>query len=182
MRGNEPWPFALMSKAYLGSTSMAGTAAMLRRMLIWNENESENRFQVEVDEYERSACAAPIVRGRGIAGTLIVSSTDAGFFLHPMACQTVGEYAQLFTLALHERDFQPFSSLRLRPMPGLAWQRAELTQNYVQRIIAYARLHQSSRQEAERIVEREMEQEFEKVGQEQQQTRATQSGSAFSAF
>jgi hypothetical protein len=180
MRGNEPWPFVLKSRAYLGSTSMAGATATLRRMQAWNENESENRSQVEVDEYERSACAAPVVRGRRIAGTLIVSSTDADFFRHSMACQAVEEYAQLLALALHERDFQPFSALRLRPMPGLAWQRAELMQNYVPRIIAYARQHQSSRQEAERIVEREMELEFEKVGQEQQRSQAKQNGSVFS--
>ncbi|HTK08531.1 MAG TPA: hypothetical protein VL485_15295 [Ktedonobacteraceae bacterium] len=181
MRGHEPWPFTLESRAYLGSTSLAGMAATLRRMQIWNESENENRLQFEVDEHERSVCATPVVRGSRIAGALIVSSTNADFFRQPMACQAIGEYAQLLALALHERDFQPFSLLHLRPMPGLAWQRAELMQNYVQRTVTHTRRYQSSRQEAERAIEREMELEFEKVGQEQQHLPIEQSSSTFSA-
>jgi transcriptional regulator with XRE-family HTH domain len=167
MRGHGPWPLTAESRVYLGSTSLAGTAATLQRMQIWDG--SDSRLQVEVDEHERSACATPVVRGSRIAGVLIVSSTNADFFRQPMACQAVGEYTQLLSLSLHERDFQPFSLLHLRPMPDLAWQREHLRQNYAARVVNYARKQQSSRQEAERFIQKEIELEFEQLCQEQVQ-------------
>jgi hypothetical protein len=173
MRGHEPWPFHLQDKVYLGSTSLAGMAATLQRMQIWDEKESE-RLQVEIDEHERSACAVPIVRGSRIAGVLIVSSTNAHFFHQPIACQAISEYAQLLALALREHDFQPFSLLHLRPMPALSWQRTYLAHYAITMIVNYARKHHCSRQEAEYAIEQEIENEFERVGQEQQRSKTVQ--------
>ncbi len=169
MRGHAPWPMMLENKVYLGSTSLAGMAATLQRMQIWHEKESEQRLQVKVDEYERSACATPLVRGNRIAGVLTVSSTNADFFHQAMTCRAIGEYAQLLALALPEQDFQPFSSLHLRPMPELSWQHSQLAQHSIATIVAYACKHHCSRQEAEQIIEREIECDFERLGQEQQQ-------------
>jgi len=59
--------------------------------------------------------------------------------------------------------------LNLRPMPDLKWQRAEISQSYVQRIMTYARKMGISRQEAEAYVRRDMEAEFEEIGQIQLQ-------------
>ena len=163
MRGNYPWPFALENHAYLGSTTLAGVSAMLARMQTWdNLNESE-RLQFEVDEFERSACAYPVLRGGRISGVLIVSSTQPDFFSNPIACQAVIEYAQLLSLAFHEEEFYPFSALSLRPMPDLKWQRAEVGRSYVNRIISNARKMGVSRQEAEVCVRSDMELEFEEL-------------------
>jgi len=170
MRGHEPWPFHLENKVYLGSTSLAGMAATLQRMLIWNEKEC-GRLQVEIDEHERSACAAPIVRGSRIAGVIIVSSTNANFFHQSMSCQAISEYAQLLALSLREHDFHPFSLLHLHPMPALSWQRTYLAHYAIDMIMNYARKHHCSRQEAEYIIEQEIEAEFERVGQEQQRSK-----------
>src|SRR5205807_3026246 len=139
MRGNYPWPFALENHMYLGSTTLAGTTAMLQRMQTWDNLEESERLQVEVDEFERSACAYPVVRGRRISGVLIISSTQPDFFADPQAREAVVEYAQLLSLAFPEEDFYPFSTLHLRPMPDLKWQRAELSRSYINRIITCAR-------------------------------------------
>ncbi len=177
MRGNAPWPFDIESKVYLGSTTLAGSAVTMQRMLIWNSTGGGDRLQVEVDDFEVSACAAPVMRGGRIAGALIVSSTQPMFFNDPMACQAVVEYAQLLATALAERDFQLHTRLNLRPMPELRLQRNLITHSYVNRILTYARKYDISRLEAERRVGREMELEFEELARtqvEQQQSQDEQ--------
>ena len=163
MRGNYPWPFELKNPAYLGSTTLAGTAAMLERLQTWDNLSELERLQVKVDEFERSACAYPVTHGGRIAGVLIVSSTQMGFFADPIACQSVLEYAQLLSLAFRESEFYPFSLLNLVPMPNLKWQRAEMGRSYVNRIVVTARKLNISRQEAEQHVRADMEIEFEEL-------------------
>jgi hypothetical protein len=174
MRGNTPWPFDIESKAYLGSTTLAGAAVAMQRMLVWNNVGGGDRLQVEVDDFEASACAAPVMRGGRIAGALIVSSTLSMFFNDPMACQAVVEYAQLLATALAERDFQLHTRLNLRPMPELRVQRNLITHSYVNRILIYARKYDISRWEAEMRVRREMELEFEELARTQVEQRQSQ--------
>ena len=161
MSGTDPWPFSLESKIYLGSTTLAGTAALLQRLQTWDSLDGEERFQVTIDEFERSACAYPVMRGGRLAGVLIISSALPGFFKDYTTREAVIEYAQLFSLALHERDFYPSSLLHLEPMPDLRWQRDELAHSYVNRVITCARKYAIPRQEAEQRVQQEMELEFE---------------------
>ncbi len=164
MRGNHPWPFSLESKVFLGSTTLAGAAAMLQRLQTWDNLDHEKRLLVDIDEFENSAAACPVMRAGRIAGVLIISSVQTSFFADAMACQAATEYAQLLSLALREEDFYPCSLLHLRPMPKLKWQRGEIGRSYVNRIIAYARKHMLSRREAEKRVLYEMEREFEDLG------------------
>lgn len=164
MRGNSPWPFNLESRVYLGSTTLAGTAAMLQRPQTWSESSQDDRLLVDVDEFERSAGACPVMRAGRISGVLIISSTRHDFYTDPVAVQSLVEYAQLLSLAMREQDFFPTSSLHLRPMPELRWQRAEINRSLVARVIAYARKHNMARLEAERRVLLEMEMEFEEMG------------------
>lgn len=163
MRGHYPWSLTLENPAYLGSTTLAGTAAMLERLQTWDNLSETARLQVKVDEFERSACACPVTRDNRIAGVLIVSSTQTGFFTDPIACQSVLEYAQLLSLAFRGSDFYPFSLLNLVPMPDLKWQREEVGRTYVNRIMACARKLDISRQEAEQHVRADMEAEFEEL-------------------
>lgn len=172
MRGSIPWAAHLDTRAYLGSTTLAGAAAIVQRTQTWDLLEGEERLQVAVDEHEKSACAHPVMRAGKLAGVLVVSSGQVKFFTDPVACQAVAEYANLLALALREQDFQSFSSLSLRPMPNLSWQRAEIRRSYVNRIIALARKYTISRYEAELRVIREMETEFEELGYFQQQQQA----------
>ena len=176
MRGNAPWPFDVESKAYLGSTTLAGAAVAMQRMLVWNSAGGGDRLQVEVDDFEASACAAPVMRGGRIAGALIVSSTQSMFFNDPMACQAVVEYAQLLATALPEQEFQLHTLLNLRPMPELRVQRASITHSYVSRILIYARKYDISRLEAEMRVRKEMELEFEELARTHGELRQLQNG------
>ncbi len=176
MRGNYPWPFSLESRAYLGSTTLAGAAADSRQLKTWENMGNEERLQVDIDEFERSAAACPVIFAERIAGVLIVSSKQPGFFTDSTACQSVVEYARLFSLALSREAFYPYSAIKLRPMPDVKWQRAEIGRSYVNRIITYARKHMIARPEAEQQVLIEMEREFEELGRhlsEQQKTEPT---------
>jgi transcriptional regulator with XRE-family HTH domain len=163
MRGNYPWPTSLEGEAFLGSTTLACTAAVQQRAQTWDHLKHEDRLQAVVDENERSACACPVMRGRRIAGVLIVSSTSPDFFQNAVAYQSVVEYAQLLALALRDEDFQPAWLLNLRPMPDLKWQRAEIQRSYVNRIVSTARKRGISRQEAAQLVIQDMELEFEDI-------------------
>ena len=162
MRGSYPWPFTLESKTYLGSTTLAGTAAMLQRMQQWDELDSNGRLQIMVDDLERSACAQPVMFAGRMAGVLVVSSTQPGFFMDQAICRSVVEYARLLTLALNDRDFYPCSQIHLRPMPDLKWQREELSRFYVSRVVACASKENLSLPEAEEHVRQELEEEFER--------------------
>ena len=161
MRGSPPWPFDSETKAYLGSTTLAGAAVMMQRPLIWNKDGGGDRLPVEVDEHEVSACAAPITRGNRIAGALIVSSAEVTFFNDPLGTSVVLEYAQLLATALPDANFYPYSQLNLRPMPPLKVQREQITRSYVSRILAHARKQNISRIVATQLVHEEMEKEFE---------------------
>lgn len=168
-RGTEPWPFSFDGQAYLGSTTLAGTAATERRMLIWDSLDETVRWQVEVDEFEKSACACPVTRGGRIAGVLIISSAQPGFFTNDVTSQAVVEYAYLLALAFSDDAFQPYSQLHLMPMPPLKRQHEEIHETWMYRIMSLARTEGLSRPEAAARVRGILEQEFEARMQSQQE-------------
>src|SRR5215469_1356682 len=104
MRGSYPWPFTLESKTYLGSTTLAGTAAMVQRMQQWDDLGSNGRLQIMVDDLERSTCAQPVLLAERMAGVLVVSSTQPDFFMDQAVCRSVVAYARLLSLAFNDRD------------------------------------------------------------------------------
>ena len=161
--GTAPWPSISESHVYLGSTSLAGIAAMSQHVQTWDAFEASDRTQVEVDRYEQSACAHPVTRGDRLVGVLVVSSTLPGFFHNQIARQSVVEYAQLLSLAFPDDEFKPFTLLNLRPLPSISWQRAEISHSYVNRTINCARQRKLTRNEAELQVRIELELEFEQL-------------------
>jgi hypothetical protein len=161
IRGSHPWLYTNETKGFLGGTTLAGNAASMQRPLIWSATEKKLRLPVEIDEFEYSSYAAPLVRGNRVAGTLIASSTQSTFFQDPGRCEAVIEYTQLLTIGLHPDEFQPISKLNLRPMPSLKVQREYMSQTYVNDVLRYIRAHNVSRKEAEEYVQREMEKKFE---------------------
>jgi hypothetical protein len=169
VRGTSPWPHSIETKVYLGSTTLAGTAAELQRMQIWDDTDINSRVQVEVDQFERCACAVPVKRGHLLGGVLIVSSARSGFFRDPMVRQVVAEYALMMGIALADKDFYPFELLRLRPMPHLQWQHKELALSYRDRITTYARVYDMSFRDAEAQVQLDLELEFEQRAQSEQE-------------
>jgi transcriptional regulator with XRE-family HTH domain len=163
IRGSPPWLYTSEIKGFLGGTTLAGNAVSMQRPLIWSDAQKSMRLPVEVDEFEHSAYAAPLVRGNRVAGVLIVSSTQSTFFQDPGRCEAVIEYAQLLTIGLHPHEFQPISKLHLRPMPPLKVQRDHLSQSYVNDVLKHIRAQNVSRKEAEEHIQGEMEKKFEEM-------------------
>lgn len=168
MRGQAPWPFASEFKTYLGSTTLAGAAAMSQRVRIWSRNASDTRIPVGLDEYELSSCAAPVMRGGRLAGVFIVSSALADFVNHPGIPRVVGDYANLLAAGLTDRDFYSVEILRLVPMPELPWQRERISRTYLNRVIECARKQCLSFPEAEQKVLSDLEEEFEHIASSQE--------------
>ena len=169
MRGSYPWPYSLEGKTYLGSTTLAGMAAMVQRMQQWDDLDGSGRLQIMVDDLGRSACAQPVMFAGRMAGVLVVSSTQPGFFMDKAVCRSVVEYARLLTLALNDRDFYPCSQIQLKPLPDLKWQREELSRTYVGRVVTCASKGNLPLPEAEEQVRQEMEEEFERSENRRQQ-------------
>lgn len=161
MRGHAPWPSqTATARAFLGSTSLAGQAAMLQRWQVWH-GEPDARIPVQIDKFEHSACAAPLIRGRTIAGVLLVSSIYPGFFADIKKCEMIDEYARLLAIAVPPDSFQSIYRLNLHIMPTLEWQQTRLNEVYIDRILKYVTLHNLSRSEADIRAEQDMEKEFE---------------------
>lgn len=161
MRGQAPWPFALDFKAYLGSTTLAGAAAMLQRIQTWSRKNEDARYPVGLDDNEHSSCAAPVMRGGRLAGVLIVSSARNDFMSNPSIPRAIGEYARLLGAGMLDHDFYPVQMLRLVPMPELKWQRERISSTYLNRVVEYARKQCLSFTEAEQKVLQALEDEFE---------------------
>lgn len=162
MRGQAPWPFALDIRAYLGSTTLAGAAAMRQRVQVWSKLDVETRTPVGLDENEHSSCAAPVLRGGRLAGVLIVSSTQEDFVRNSAIPRAVGDYAHLLAAGLMDSDFYEISLLKLAPMPELPWQRERIARFYLNRVTEYARKQCLSFAEAEQKVLQDLEDEFER--------------------
>jgi hypothetical protein len=163
MRGHAPWSSQTASaRAFLGSTSLAGQAAIFQRWQAWN-GEPESRIPVQIDNFEHSACAAPLIRGRTIAGVLIVSSLYPEFFSNTKKCEMIDEYARLLSIAVPAGNFQSIYRLNLQVMPPLELQHERLNEVYIDRILKYVTLYNLSRSEAELRAEQDMEKEFEEL-------------------
>jgi transcriptional regulator with XRE-family HTH domain len=159
-RSNDPLLTPIDATAFLGSTSLAGAAAVMQRLQVWHDTDS-GRSLFEKDDFVRSSCAAPVLRNSLLSGVLIFSSPHPDFFKNPLVCQAVTEFALLMAVAVSDREFQPSSLLNLRPMPDLTWQRRQIADMYLNRVILYAGKHTIARRAAELQVQHEIELEFE---------------------
>lgn len=173
MRGQAPWPFALDFKAYLGSTTLAGSAAMFQRVHVWSARDTDARIPVGLDPNERSSCAAPVMRGGRLAGVLIVSSSQEDFVRNPAIPRAVGDYAHLLAASLMDSDFYPVPLVKLAPMPELDWQREKISRSYLNRVVEYARKQGVSFFEAEQQVLQNLEDEFEHYAAGQEEAAKT---------
>jgi transcriptional regulator with XRE-family HTH domain len=168
MRGQDPWPFASDFKTYLGSTTLAGNAAIRQRVSTWSRKDEDVRTPIGLDENERSSCAAPVMRGGRMAGVLIVSSAQEDFVSNAAVPRAVGEYAYLLAAGLTDNDFYDTALIRLVPMPELNWQREKIAKSYLNRVVEYARKQCLSFAEAEQKVLQVLEEEFECYAGEQE--------------
>jgi transcriptional regulator with XRE-family HTH domain len=161
MRGQTPWAFSLDYNTYLGSTTLAGSAAIFQRVKTWSSQDVEARIPVGLDKNERSSCAAPVMRGGRLAGVLIVSSALPDFVYNPTIPGAVSDYANMLATGLADNEFYAVDLVKLVPMPELDWQRETISRSYLNRIIECARKDGLSFPEAEHKVSHDLEREFE---------------------
>jgi len=116
-RGTPPWTDELEHDVlFLGLESMSGYATETRHFVNDDDLRKNKTVPAYKGDYEISAVAHPIrIEGR-IAGCLLASSTQVGYFTQQRVALTAA-FSDLISLAFDKNDFYPASMLELRFMP-----------------------------------------------------------------
>jgi len=163
--GIEPWGEHLEQHSILlGAESLAGHAVSTCRLAA-NQN-LRDRQSVSPGyraSWEESAAAAPILFMGDIAGSLLVSSTQPGYFL-PAHCTLIESYAELIALAFDPQDFYKPQDVQLIVMPAYEMQRSYLS-GFRQRAVEVMSQAMSNQQpisylQAEQLVWQQVEKEL----------------------
>lgn len=119
--GNPPWKRDLSQKSvFLGADSLSGAVVSLCRPLaIQSTEEGESLFPAQWFDFEKSAAAAPIMRGggEGVVGCLLVSSTQKYYF-STVRISLIERYANLLALAFEYHEFFDLTNIELHIMPS----------------------------------------------------------------
>ncbi len=127
-RGTPPWSTYLdQEPLFLGIESLAGYVVSVGHLVTVQSRTEETHVPVRWVAWEESAVASPILLGGRVAGCLIVSSTQPGYFL-PFRQKLIGQYAELLTLAFRSEEFYALQDIELRPIPSLDIQQARFSQ------------------------------------------------------
>jgi transcriptional regulator with XRE-family HTH domain len=133
-RGTPPWQSTLTREAlFLGIESLAGYAITKGRT--FNVENRMNRlgfYPIRWEQWEESAVVSPIWFEYRIAGCLVVSSTQANYFL-PFRQNLIEQYAKLITLAFKPEDFYEQQDIQLLIMPAREVQQTKVA-NFRQRL------------------------------------------------
>jgi hypothetical protein len=102
---------------FLGIESLAGYAVSVGHLVPIQSRTELTQVSVRWEEWEESAVASPILQGGRVAGCLIVSSTQPGYFL-PFRQKLIGQYTELLTLAFRSEQFYTHEDIELGLMPS----------------------------------------------------------------
>ncbi len=116
-KGTPPWTADLEHDVlFLGLESMSGYATESRRFVNNNDLRKSKMVPAYQGEFEISALAYPIHLEGRIAGCLLASSTQEGYFSQQRVA-LLGAFSDLISLAFDKKDFYKPSLLELRFMP-----------------------------------------------------------------
>src|SRR6266566_7296635 len=117
--GTSPWPEEVAYRAlFLGVETLAGYVVSYgRHAEIQDLREKGSFLPFYQAEYEISSAACPIQYGGRIAGSILVSSTQPGYFLSPSRVALVRSYANLLALAFEPEQFYPQEAIQLSLLP-----------------------------------------------------------------
>jgi len=117
-RGTHPWRATMRHEvAYLGIESLAGYALSSANLLsIQDRSDKLMFYPARWLDWEESSAVCPIMREGRFAGSLIVSSTQPGYFLSYRET-LIKNYAELLVLAFEPEDFYELSDIQLALMP-----------------------------------------------------------------
>ena len=129
-RGTHPWRATMRHEvAYLGIESLAGYALSSANLLsIQDRSDKPMFYPARWLDWEESSAVCPIMREGRFAGSLIVSSTQPGYFLSYRET-LIKNYAELLVLAFEPEDFYELSDIQLALMPEF-----EVQEQYFQTI------------------------------------------------
>jgi len=129
-RGTHPWRATMRHEvAYLGIESLAGYALSSANLLsIQDRSDKLLFYPARWLDWEESSAVCPIMREGRFAGSLIVSSTQPGYFLSYRET-LIKNYAELLVLAFEPEDFYELSDIQLALMPEF-----EVQEQYFQTI------------------------------------------------
>lgn len=127
--GTPPWIGDLEQRAmFLGAESLCGYVVTLCRPAAnQNVDDPNNLIPAHRVEHEKSAAVHPILYAGRIAGCLLVSSTQANYFLSHGRTALIERYANLLALAFEPDEFHEPEEIELRYMPEQAIQKRFFT-------------------------------------------------------
>ncbi len=133
-RGTPPWTADLEHLAiFLGMESLAGYVVETRHVAsVEDLRKQDQLLPAYQTEFEVSAAAHPIWLGGRIAGCLLASSTQPGYFSQ-QRLELLGTFCDIISLALDTDDFYVPDLIALRVMPEPERQRPYL-QTFQQRV------------------------------------------------
>ncbi len=116
--GTDPWRKNLEQYAiFLGAESLAGNVVSNSRPRVLQSRDDYQGFlPAHWVEREQSAAGYPLLRSNMIAGCLLVSSTQSGYFT-PARLQLIQHYAELLSFVFEPREFYALEQIKLRTMP-----------------------------------------------------------------
>lgn len=148
-KGTTPWPADLEHDVlFLGLESLCGYAVEVRHIVSDDDLRRDKHQPAIQDDNEVSAAAHPVRFEGRIAGCLLASSTQPGYFSQ-QRLNLLATFSDLISLAFDKDDFYPSNQIELRVMPDPRIQRPILA-NFRQRVTAkfqqaaYQRQHLSN--------------------------------------
>jgi transcriptional regulator with XRE-family HTH domain len=119
--GTPPWPPNLEHHMqFLGAESLAGYAASYCRSSFIDDLRDQVTFlPVYQTEHEVSAVACPIMYANRVAGCLLFSSTQPGYFQAEARRTLINDYAHLLAPTFHPVHFFSPEQIALQMMPPL---------------------------------------------------------------
>jgi transcriptional regulator with XRE-family HTH domain len=163
-KGTLPWSANLDNLAlFLGMESLAGYCVETRHVVSVEDLSQDKLVPAYQTEFETSAAAHPIWLGGLIAGCLLVSSTQIGYFSQ-QRLTLLATFSDLISLAFSKDDFYPPNMVALHVLPQPDKQRPILA-TFRQRVSkalvdAMQERRHISNGEAERKVWQEIEEEL----------------------
>jgi len=127
-KGTLPWNADLEHDVlFLGLESLSGYAVEVRHIVSDDDLRQGKTFPAVQDEFEVSAAAHPIRFEGRIAGCLLASSTQPGYFSQ-QRLNLLTTFSDLISLAFDKEDFYPPGNIELRVMPRPETQRPILAE------------------------------------------------------
>lgn len=121
--GTPPWKGTLENHfILLGAESLAGYAVSMRHLAQNQKLREQSDWSPGYPaKWEESAVAAPIMFAGGIAGCLLVSSTQPNYFT-ASRCALVESYAELIAMAFDRQEFYEPGQITLSVLPSFEQQ------------------------------------------------------------